>query len=107
MDNKIEIDGVTLYVEDLREFGRSQDSRSDHRFSVHALTEALEPVARIGQAVGEKMQSLAPDETELTLQLTMGVDGDRLVFGLVKTSAEAMLSVKFLWKKEDNAATAG
>lgn len=102
MQRELEIDGVSVWINDLQEFGDQPfpDAKKRLSLSEQNFADAIEPIVRICQAIGGKMKTLAPDETEMTVQLTMGLEGDRLVFGLVKTNAEAMISLKFVWKKD-------
>lgn len=97
---QISVDGQTLYVADLDPSGL--DGRGNLSFSSKTFGELIKPITTLGKALHEEIKKVHPDETELTMQLTMGIDNGNIFFGLANMSAEAQLAVKFVWKKGEN-----
>lgn len=100
MDNYIPvlIDGEELYISGFQSDG--YDSFSLRQISSDALKLLLKPVSKIGQAFRSGLKSMEPDEVEMTMQFTMGMENDKLFLGLAKQSAEAQISVKCAWKND-------
>ncbi len=100
---KIIIDGETLYVEELKNVDGYHYSDNGVRDVLHLdnLAEALKPVVKIGKLVKKGLQEMQPDETELEVQLQLAISDNVPVFAVVKSGAEAHLSLKFVWKKEE------
>ena len=98
--DKIVVDGELLYIEGLLSLDGDQFQYNGIRdaFSIDNLKNALKPVAQVGKAIKDGVLELAPDEVEMTIQLQLGVSGDKLAFSLIKASAEAHLTVKYVWK---------
>ena len=97
------IDGEILYVEELKNvdgYHYSDNSVGDV-LHLDSLTEALKPVVKIGKLVKNGLQEMQPDEIELEVQLQLAVSDNVPVFAIVKAGAEAHLSLKFVWKKEE------
>lgn len=102
--NKIKIDGDEIYIKGL-DFagGYAQDSIKDI-LTENSLQDALQPIIKLGQKIKCGLQGLEPDETELTLQLSVGVEGKKLFFALADASAEAQISLKYVWRGTNQAA---
>lgn len=99
---KIKIDDEVVYIKGLESVGGGYvaDSISD-LFAENSLQDALKPIVSLGQKIKKGLQSLEPDETELTLQLSVGIEGQKLFFALANTSAEAQISLKYVWRSSD------
>ena len=95
---KVKIDGDTIYIKGLDSVGGyAQDGIKD-LFTENSLRDALSPIVSLGQKIKQGLQALEPDETELTLQLSVGVEGQKLFFALANASAEAQISLKYVWR---------
>ena len=93
----VEIDGNKLYIDGLRTSGN--DGVSDmFKIKKEELENALEPIAKIGEAITSTVSNAAIDKVEFSAQLSIGIENNKLVFGLLKASSEAQLSVKFVLK---------
>lgn len=109
---KVTIDGETLYITDLMHTGKSyinnsknNNGKNDPDFTSDHVQSALKPIVKTCKKITEGMYELAPDEAELTIQLSAGVDNNKLFFALASLNAEAQISVKYIWKKNpDNMA---
>lgn len=95
----ITVDGETLYIAHLITSGPNKIC--DYSLTSKAFGELIKPVATLGKALHNELEKISPDETELSLQLTMGIDNGNFFFGIANMSAEAQLAVKFVWKKDD------
>lgn len=95
---KIRIDDDIVYIKGLDSVGGyAQDGIRD-LFTENSLQDALKPIVSLGQKIKQGLQTLEPDETELTLQLSVGVEGKKLFFALADASAEAQISLKYVWR---------
>lgn len=95
---KIKIDDDVIYIKGL-DFvgGYAQDGIKDI-FAENSLQDALMPIINLGQKIKRSLQGLEPDETELTFQLSVGVEGKKMFFALADASAEAQISLKYVWR---------
>lgn len=99
---KIQIEDEILYVDYLGHTDNGyRDNGIGEMLHMDSLKSALQPVVKVGKLLKEGLKEAKPDEAELTLQLQLAVSEDALAFALVKAGAEAHLSLKFVWKKED------
>lgn len=99
---QIKIDDEILYIEGLQYLGDERytdDSIRDY-INIDTLRSALKPVVKVGKILKQGIQELSPQEVEFTLQLQLGVSGEKLAFAIVNTEAQAHLSVKFSWKRD-------
>ena len=101
---KLKIDDDVVYIKGLDSVGGyAQDSIKD-LFTENSLQDALKPIVSFGQKIKQGLQALEPDETELTFQLSVGVEGQKLFFALANASAEAQISLKYVWRGADQTA---
>lgn len=100
---KMEIEGETLYVEGLSNTGGYHYSDNSFGDILHldALSETLKPVVKVGKLVKKGLQEMQADEVELEMQLQLAVSDNIPVLAIVNVGAEAHLSLKFVWKKEE------
>lgn len=101
---KIEIDQEVLYISNVNEFDEEYSEngiRDLFSFKSDSLKKALHPVVLIGKTIKKGVWELSPDEIELSLELKLGINNNEPVFAIVNSEAEAHLSVKFVWKKEE------
>lgn len=89
----------TLYIKNLDINGH--DGRNIFTLSKSDIKKSLKPILSLGQEVKESIKEMAPDEVEITMQVSVAVDNNNFIFCLVNASAEAQLSIKYLWKKEE------
>ena len=97
------IDGETLYVGNLKSTDgyHYSDNGVGDILHLDALADALKPVVKMGKLVKKGLQEMQPDEVELEMQLQLAVSDNVPVFAIVNAGAEAHLSLKFVWKKEE------
>lgn len=102
--HKIKIDDDVIYIKGL-DFagGYAQDGIKDF-LAENSLHDALMPIINLGQKIKCSLQGLEPDETELTFQLSVGIEGNKLFFVLADASAEAQISLKYVWRGANQAA---
>lgn len=100
---KLKIDGETLYVCGLGNSNqyKYRDNSMGDLLRIEKISEALKPVVKVSKALKKGLQEMQPEEIELELQLQMAVSDDNLVFAIVNAGAEAHLSLKFVWKKDE------
>lgn len=98
---KITVDGETLYITNLVQAGSGYKDNKINllELSSNDMQAALKPIVSVCKKITHGMRDLSPDETELTIQLSAGVDGNNLFFALANLSAEAQIAVKYVWKK--------
>lgn len=96
--HKIKLDDDVIYIKGL-DFvgGYAQDSVKDI-LAENSLQNALRPIINLGQKIKSGLQELEPDETELTLQLSVGIEGKRMFFALADANADAQISLKYVWR---------
>lgn len=102
--SKVEIDGEIIYVKGLDSSGgkyTDDGALADIISTSTTVQAALKPILNLGRKLKSELRNLEPDETELTIQLSMGVDEDKLFFALADVSAEAQISIKWTWKKDE------
>lgn len=100
---KLKIDDAVIYIKGLDSVdGYAQDGIKD-LLTENSLQDALKPIVSFGQKIKQGLQVLEPDETELTFQLSVGVEGQKLFFALANASAEAQISLKYVWRGVDQA----
>lgn len=64
------------------------------------LEDMIQPITNFANSITKGFKKIEPDETELTLQLSAHADNGKILLGLVDFGAEAMCSIKFMWKKD-------
>ena len=96
------IENEILYINGLGYAdGHYADNGIKDILHLDTLTEALKPVINVGKLVKKGVQEIRPDEVELEIQLQLAISDKGIAFAIVNTTAEAHLSLKFKWKKED------
>lgn len=106
---KIIIDNEVLFIENLEKFGDSDSGFKENgrlseflKAKTDDFVKALHPIVLVGKAIKTGVAGLSPDEVELQMELKLGMDGDNNVaFAIVKGQAEASVSIKFVWKKDE------
>ncbi len=86
-----------LYLGNLEING--QDSFKKFHLSNEQIKNALKPIIKLGQNVKETIKEISPDQVEITMQISIGIENNNFIFSLVNSTAEAQLSVKYLWNK--------
>ncbi len=92
------IDDELLYIADLATSGK--DVSKDLKFTENDLKKAFSPIMKFGKNLKEGMQELAPDEIEISMQVSLSIENNKFIFGLVNLASEAQFSVKYSWKKD-------
>lgn len=103
--NKITIEGEEIYIKNLNTIGGGYSDDGvikDIIESSSTVQAALTPIINLGKKIKAELKNLEPDETELTIQLAVGLDEDKLFFALADVSAEAQVSIKWSWKKSES-----
>ena len=97
---KIKIDDDVVYIKGLDSVGGYEQDSFKDLFLENSLQDALKPIVSLGQKIKQGLQALEPDETELTLQLSVGVESQKLFFALVNANAstEAQITLKYAWR---------
>ena len=101
---KLKIDEDVVYIKGLDSVGGYASDGIKDLLTENSLQDALKPVVSFGQKIKQGLQALEPDETELTLQLSVGIEGKKLFFALADASTEAQISLKYVWRSADQAA---
>ena len=98
------IDGETLYIGGLKSADglHYSDNGVSDVLHLDVLAEAFKPVVKVGKLVKKGLQEMHPDEIELEMQLQLAVSDNIPVLAIVNAGAEAHLSIKFVWKKEED-----
>lgn len=86
-----------LYLGNLNIDG--QDSFKKFHLSSEQIKNSLKPIINLGQDVKEAIKEVSPDQVEITMQVSIGIENNDFIFSLVNSTAEAQLSVKCLWNK--------
>lgn len=87
-----------LYIKNLDVNGH--DGRKKFKLSKEEIKQSIKPILSLGQEVKDSLNEISPDEVEITMQVSVAVENNNFIFCLVNTSAEAQLSIKYLWKKK-------
>lgn len=105
--DKIIIDDEPLYIRGLEHHGGgyTDDGIVDRVISSNTIQSALKPIVKLSKMVTNELKKINPDETELTIQLSVGIEEGKLFFALADVSAEAQIAIKYTWKKESNDST--
>lgn len=105
MSKRIEIDGYSIYVEDIYQHNPNQyvDDASVAekalKWTAEQINDAMKPAASILNSLRNATQKMAPDEMELSMQFEIALNGEVPVFTIVSAEAAAQVAVKFVWKR--------
>lgn len=95
---EIRIDGCSLFFEKLETSG--DDAFAIPSLSADELETALEPIFNIGKGVQTKLSKLAPNDIEISLQLSLAIKNGKVFFIIMNGGIEAQFAVKLVWKKD-------
>lgn len=90
-------DEQILYVSEIPTSG--EDSLKDIKLSKEDFKKLLEPINSVWNMMKEQLDTLNSTEITMEVNLAFNIQNGNLAFMLVKSSAQAQFSLKFVWKK--------
>ncbi len=103
---EVKINGCSIFfeMEQLKMSHNTHDSSRGAKkmldWSDNVLKQAAQPLVGAFEDFHQSVQSLSPDELELTMQLELALNGETPVFKVFSAGSKCQISAKFIWKKQ-------
>lgn len=106
-NKELTIDGYSIYIDHLNQLDLTHHTHDTGLTNTLTLTskqleEAMKPAVTILNSLRNVTKDLTPDEVEISMQFEMSIKGSTPLLKIVSAESAAQMSVKFIWKKENN-----
>ena len=108
MNREILIDGCSIIIENVKQNNSESYINDSSGFTKilswtkEQIIEATKPAVTILKSLRDSTQEMASDEMELSMQFGLELNGETPIFKVVSVGSTAQISVKCVWKKEQN-----
>lgn len=108
MNKVIEIDGYAIIIDGITQHNPNpiiddslNVSKEVIKWTTDQVNAAMKPAVSIMNSLRETAAKMAPDEMELAMQFGIELNGETPVFKVLSADATAQISVKFVWKNDN------